>query len=94
MRKLRFLRNVLVTAALTGTALVTATLPAHAYWIYHWDGVFSSQESCLAARQSFIDQETEAGQMFNVSPCGYYEDNPETGFGPAGWYYRWGIFAA
>jgi hypothetical protein len=91
---MRKLRALLVTAALTGTVLVTTSTPAHAYWIYHWSGPYSAQEGCLADRQAFIEQETEAGQMFTVGPCGYHERNPETGFGPAGWFYRWGIFAA
>jgi hypothetical protein len=91
---MRKLRSVLVTAALTGAALTTATTPAHAYWVYHWAGAFSTDAACAADRQAFIDQESGTGQMFRVYPCGFHDRNPETGFGPAGWYYLWGIFAA
>ena len=94
MQGLRKLRKVLVTTAFTGAVMTAASVPAHAYWIYHYDGVFDSASTCEQVRQDFIEQNTSAGQMFTVGPCAYHDRNPETGSGPAGWYYRGGIFAA
>ncbi len=94
MSGLRKLRNVLVTTAFTGAVMTATSLPAYAYWIYHYDGAYNSAETCEQARQDFIQQNTDAGQMFSAGPCAYRDRNPETNSGPAGWYYRWGIFAA
>lgn len=90
----RKLRKVLVTTAFTGALLALTGTPAYAYWIYHYDGAYASESTCGEVRQQFIDQETAIGQMFYAGPCAYRDFNPETGSGPAGWYYRWGIFAA
>ncbi|HEX6355200.1 hypothetical protein [Actinophytocola sp.] len=94
MRKRRTMRGAVVAAALAGAMMIGTSTPAWAYWIYHWDGDFATQETCLDARQTFIEQNTDAAQPFTVGPCGYHAQNPETGSGPAGWYYRWGISAA
>ncbi|MBB5958189.1 hypothetical protein FHS29_004797 [Saccharothrix tamanrassetensis] len=74
--------------------MTIANAPAYAYWIYHYAGAFASATACEEERQEFIEQETSAGQMFVAYPCGYHDRNPETRSGPAGWYFRWGIFAA
>jgi hypothetical protein len=93
MSGLRKLRDVLVTTVFAGAVMTATSLPAYAYWIYHYDGAFASAESCEQARQEFIRQNTEAYQPFSAGPCAYREVNPETNSGPAGWYYRWGIAA-
>ncbi|MEU4807379.1 hypothetical protein [Actinosynnema sp. NPDC023587] len=91
---MRRIPAALITVAFTGTLLTLSNAPAQAYWIYHWDGAYSSDAECQVARQGFIDQETGMGQMFTVTRCTHHDRNPETNSPQAGWYYRWGIFAA
>lgn len=95
MRRLGKLRKVLITTAFTGAALAAANVTADAtgYWIYHYDGAYGSEARCGEVRQEFIEQNTAAAQPFSAGPCHYRDTNPETGTGPAGWYYRWGILA-
>ncbi|NUT54277.1 MAG: hypothetical protein HOV94_44350 [Saccharothrix sp.] len=93
MSRLRGLRNALITTTFAGAVMTATSLPAYAYWIYHYDGAYSTVEECGQARQTVIQDHTDAGQMFDVDPCAYRDRNPETNSGPAGWYYRWGIFA-
>ncbi|RKT74831.1 hypothetical protein DFJ66_8205 [Saccharothrix variisporea] len=92
---MRKLRGVLITTVFTGAVMSAAGVSASAtgFWIYHYDGAFDSVSRCQEARQEFIEQNQSVGQPISVWPCAYHDVNPETGTGPAGWYYRWGILA-
>ncbi|GAA1287646.1 hypothetical protein [Saccharothrix xinjiangensis] len=89
------MRKVLVTTAFTGALMTAVSTSADAagYWIHHYSGAYDTAATCGADRQAAIDQEASLGHMFYAWPCVYEVRNPETGTGPAGWYFRWKIFA-